>query len=83
MATPKFMEIVVARPFLIVEHEFAGQVPVGIKSRRETVVGEKIKFDAAFAHEVIGAQKAYVVGTPEADEILAAAKAEKPAKKAE
>lgn len=83
MALVKFQEVVVARPFTVIEHEFVGQQAVGIKSRRDTAVGEVVKLDVAFAREVIGALKAFKAGTPEAEEILASVKAEKPAKKGE
>lgn len=80
----KFEEVVVARPFIIVEHEYAGAEVVGIKSRRETVRGEKIKLPAGFVRELVGGRKAVLAKSDEAAEIVAEIEAAaKPSKKAE
>lgn len=77
----KFEEVVVARPFIIVEHEFAGTTVVGIKSRRATEVGETLKFPHLFARELISGKKAVRANSDEAKEIIAAVKAQKDAAK--
>lgn len=77
----KFEEVVVARPFIIVEHEFAGTTVVGIKSRRATEVGETLKFPHLFARELISGKKAVRANSDEAKEIIAAVKAQKEAAK--
>ena len=81
-AKPEFLTVVVARPFLLVEHEFSGTTVIGIKSRRETEVGETLKFPLLFATELIGGKKAVRAESDEAKEIIAAVKAQKEAAKA-
>lgn len=79
----KFEDLVVARPFVVVEHDYAGAEIVGIKSRRSTERGEKIKVPAGFARELIGGKKAVPAKSDEAAEILAEVEAaKKPAKQA-
>jgi hypothetical protein len=78
----KFEEIVVARPFILVEHEFSGTTIVDIKSRRATEVGESLKFPLVFARELISGKKAVKAGSEEAKEIAAAVKAAKDAARA-
>lgn len=80
-AQQQFLAVVVARPFILVEHEFAGTDVIGIKSRRATEVGETIKFPPLFARELIGGKKAVKADSDEAKEIVAASKAKKEADK--
>jgi len=81
-AQQQFLAVVVARPFILVEHEFAGTEVVGIKSRRATEVGEALKFPPLFARELISGKKAVKADSDEAKEIVAAVKAAKDAAKA-
>lgn len=78
----KFEDLVVARPFIVVEHEINGTVMVGIKSRRATLRGEKIKVPDGFARELVGAKKAVHAKSDEAADILAEVEAAAKAAKA-
>lgn len=78
----KFDDVIVARPFILVSYETSGKEVVGIKERRETVRGEKLKLERVFAREMVSAQKAVPAGSEAAAEILAEVAAAKPAKAA-
>ena len=73
MSTPpiKFAQVVVARPFILVEFDYVGQTAVGIKERREAARGEKLKLERIFAREMVSAGKAVPAGSDEAVAILA------------
>lgn len=71
----KFLDVVVTRPFYLVEFDFVQQVNTGIKSREATKPGDTVKLESTFAREVVSSGKGLLAGTDDAKAFLEELKA--------